>query len=165
MCDVSHASLLSKHSIAAFSSHLISSHLICLQVSGGMMTHISDYLVALLCGEEVKRFNLFAIQVTDHGILWCPHLYVGHPITSLVSLSLLLPQLAPLSTVNCCIELSFSAPSPVVVAPCEFVCVFLPRTEFPRTHIKKEPALVMIVPLLSWFAGVGPRLASHRGIC
>ena len=27
------------------------------------MTHISGYLVALLCGEEVKRFNLFAIQV------------------------------------------------------------------------------------------------------
>ena len=46
-----------------FDSHFIPCHFICLQVSGGMMTHISGYLVALLCGEEVKRFNLFAIQV------------------------------------------------------------------------------------------------------
>lgn len=31
-----------------------------------MLRHISDYLVDLVCGEEVKRFNLFAIQVGEN---------------------------------------------------------------------------------------------------
>ncbi|CAI5467823.1 unnamed protein product [Closterium sp. Yama58-4] len=38
------------------------------RVSGGMMRHISNVLVSLLCGSAVPRFNLYAIQGVDNDL-------------------------------------------------------------------------------------------------
>lgn len=38
------------------------------RVSGGMVRHISDFIVNLLCGDIVKRFNYYAIQGVDNDL-------------------------------------------------------------------------------------------------